>query len=71
VKIEINLTEAECIYLSENCIQRVVNSALKAVPEDYEYIQDLIELGEYMEPLRMKLANAIFQARINEVRDLK
>jgi hypothetical protein len=71
VKIEVELTEAEQIYLSENCIQRVVNSALDAVPDDYEHVQDLIELGEYMEPLRMKLANAIFQARINEVRGLK
>jgi hypothetical protein len=63
MKIEIELSEAECTYLSENCIQRVVDSAIRAVPEDYEYMQDLMDLSDYMEPLRFKLANAIFIAR--------
>jgi hypothetical protein len=71
VKIEIELTEEEAIYLSENCIGRVMNSVMKAVPGDYEHFIDLEELNRIMEPLRMKLANAIFQARIDEVRKLK
>lgn len=69
MKIEIELTRAEEIYLTQNCITRVTNTAIGAVPDDYEYIQDLIDLGDVMEPLRYKLADAIFKARSTNAKD--
>jgi hypothetical protein len=63
VKIEIELTEEEAIYLSENCIGRVMNSVMKAVPANYEHYMDLEELSRIMEPLRFRLCDAIFRAR--------
>jgi hypothetical protein len=67
MKIEVELSSAEVTYLSTCCIQRVMTSAINAVPDDYEYLQDLFDLSEVMEPLRMKLANAIFLAKIKEI----
>jgi hypothetical protein len=66
MKIEIELTKAEEIYLSTNCIQRVVTSAINGVPDNYEHLEDLFELSEVMEPLRMRLANAIFIAKLKD-----
>jgi len=63
LKIEIELTQEEVIYISTCCIQRVVNSAIDAVPDDYEFLQDLVDLGNIMEPLRNRLFNAIFVAK--------
>ena len=68
MKINIELTTTEVIYLSTNCISRVMTSAINAVPDDYEYLEDLFELKQVMEPLRMKLADAIFRAKMAESR---
>ena len=65
MKIEIELTKIEEIYLTTCCIQRVVNSVLKEVPYNYDHMQDLVELGDVMEPLRMKMVDAIFRARLS------
>ena len=63
IKVEIELTHTEVVYLTTCSIQRVTTSAIDAVPEEYEYMDDLCELGDIMEPLRYKLANAIFEAK--------
>jgi len=42
----------------------VAQSALRAVPEDYEYWEDLEELVTLVEPLRYRLANEIFKVRL-------
>jgi len=68
MKIDIELTTTEVIYLSTNCISRVMTSAINAVPDDYEYLEDLFELKQVMEPLRMKLADAIFRAKMAKSR---
>lgn len=64
MKIEIELTKLEELYISQNCIARVVKSAINELPTDYEYMEDMIELGEIMEPLRFKLNDAIFRAKM-------
>jgi hypothetical protein len=64
MKIEIELSSSEVTYLTTCCIQRVMTSAINAVPADYEYLQDLFDLSEIMEPLRMKLVNSIFLAKM-------
>lgn len=66
MKIEIELTKEEEVYISTCCIRRVVNSVMNAVPNDYEFMQDLIDLGDIMEPLRNRLFNALFQAQLDK-----
>ena len=66
MKIEVELTKAEEIYLTSCSILRVVKSAIEAVPYDYEHMGDLHDLGDIMEPLRFNLADAIFRAKLNE-----
>jgi len=63
VKIELELTKTEEIYLTTCCIGRVADSAIKAVPANYEHMQDLFDLNDIVEPLRFKLADAIFRAK--------
>lgn len=67
MKVTIELTKAEEIYITTCCIGRVMKSVVDVVPENYEFMQDLFDLGEIMEPLRYRLANAIFQAKVDMV----
>ena len=66
MKIEVELTKAEEIYFTSCSILRVVKSAIEAVPHDYEHFGDLHDLGDIMEPLRFKLADAIVRAKQKE-----
>jgi hypothetical protein len=63
MKIEIELSRAEEIYLTTCCIGRVANSVIKAVPNNYEFMQDLLDLNYIVEPLRYKMADAIFRTK--------
>lgn len=66
VTITIELTPDEVTYINTCCIGRVASSALKAVPEDYEHWEDLQELIDIVEPLRIRLNDAIFKVCIAE-----
>lgn len=66
MKITIELTPKEQDYLASVCIQRVAISAIDAVPIGYEHIEALFELSEVLEPLRHKLNDAVFQAKMEE-----
>lgn len=66
MKITIELTPREQDYLARVCVQRVMVSAIDAVPIGYEHIEDLFELSEVLEPLRHKLNDAVFQAKLEE-----
>jgi hypothetical protein len=71
MKITIELTQEEEIYLATNSLARVCASAIEAVPNDYEYMTDLEELRRIMEPLRFKLADAVFRVKLAEAQEKK
>jgi hypothetical protein len=68
MKVEIELTKLEELYIAQCCISRVIKSALEVLPNDYEFVLDMIDLSEIMEPVRFKLNDAIFRAKLEEHR---
>ena len=66
IKIEVELNKDEQTYISTCCIGRVISSVIEVVPEDYEHYEDLLVLRAIMEPLRFKLNDAIFRAKLKE-----
>ena len=69
MKIEIELTKEEEIYLTTCCIQRVMQTVIAAIDVDYEHLQDLFDLMDTMEPLRYKMADAIFRAKLKALEE--
>lgn len=66
-KIELELDEWEIQYLSTTCLARVLNSAKHALPDNYDYLDD-IEDSMIYENLRMRICNAVFIKREKEAK---
>ncbi len=61
--IQLDLSDNEIEYLSTCCIGRVLKSAMDAVPDNYEYIDDLEEALVY-ERLRSRIVNKVFEQKV-------
>jgi hypothetical protein len=63
IRVTIELTPKEYKHLTNFCILRAIKSAAKAVPDDYDYLEELLEAGELYERLRNKLVEEIFRVK--------
>jgi hypothetical protein len=66
IRIELELSPEEVEYLSTTCMARVLSSIKLALPNDYEYIED-VEDSMIYERLRQRICNEVFILRQKEM----
>jgi hypothetical protein len=55
MKVEIELTKLEELYIKQCDLKRLANDVLSKVPSDFEFAPDLIDLSEILGPVLLKL----------------
>jgi len=64
MKITVEIDDKEIKYFTTTCVLRVMKGAYGALPDTYDYLDEVLEAGEMYEKLRSKIVSEIFKAEI-------